>query len=123
MLTTKNQKAKDHAATILDTTSDKLSLENSFLAVYTKAKPGPGKPASPNIAIVILALGKLDQYNGLQLFQASNDRPPEPFQLESGEMLAARFNTPQWFKGEGGGLAHISVWVRTDATLPGTVEK
>ncbi|OCL06738.1 hypothetical protein AOQ84DRAFT_389989 [Glonium stellatum] len=118
------EKAKDHAATILNTTSDRLSLENLFLAVYTKLeKPGPSKPAPPNIAIVILALGKLNQNNKLQLFQALSDKSLESFQLESGDMLAARSNTPQWFEGKGGGLAHISIWVRMDATPPVTIEE
>ena len=61
MLINKNQKAKEHAATILNTTSNKLSLEISFLAVYTKLeKPSPGVHRSINTAIVILALGNLD---------------------------------------------------------------
>ena len=112
MLINEKQKAKEHAATILGTTSDKLSLENSFLAVYTKLeKPGPGVRGSVNTAMVILALGNLDRDNGLPLFQVSRERDFQPFRLESGDMLAAPEDMLQYFEGKGGGLAHISTWL------------
>ena len=116
MLRNENQKAKDHATTILNTTSDKLSLENSFLAVYSKRqKPGPGLTTPANKAVVILALGKLDRENGLPLFQVSMERGFEPFGLESGDMLAVPPDTHQYFEGSGGGLVHISIWVHANA--------
>jgi hypothetical protein len=69
MLISENQKAKEYAATILNTTSNKLLLENSFLAVYIKLeKPSLSIYGLVNIAIVILALGNLDWDNGLLLF-------------------------------------------------------
>jgi hypothetical protein len=69
MLISKNQKAKEYATTILNTTSDKLLLENSFLVVYTKLeKPGFGVRELVNTAIVILALSNLDWDNRLPLF-------------------------------------------------------
>jgi hypothetical protein len=65
---------------------------------------------SANKAVVILAVGPLGLSNGLPKFKVSADY--ESFQLKSGEMLGALYNTPQIFEGHGGGTAHISVWVR-----------
>ena len=60
MLINKNQKAKEYAAIILNTTSNKLLLENSFLTVYIKLeKLGPSVHGSVNIAIVILVFSNL----------------------------------------------------------------
>ena len=61
-------------------------------------------------ALVILALGRLGQNNGLQVFKGS-----EPFELDSGDILVTPYNTPQLFQGQGCGLAHISIWVRSVA--------
>jgi len=61
MLISKNQKAKEYAATILNTTSNKLLLENSFLVVYIKLeKPSLSIRGLVNIAMVILVLSNLD---------------------------------------------------------------
>jgi len=69
MLISENQKAKEYAATILNTTSNKLLLENLFLVVYTKLeKPSLSVCGLVNTAIVILALSNLDWDNGLPLF-------------------------------------------------------
>ncbi|KAF2175213.1 hypothetical protein K469DRAFT_684403 [Zopfia rhizophila CBS 207.26] len=107
------EKAKDHAATILNTTPDKLSLAKSYLARYAKLqKAGPFSPEE--YTQVILALGELDRTNGLPLLQVSKEW--KPFSLKSGKMLCVPHHTPQFYEGNGGGLAHISVWVRTDAT-------
>jgi len=66
---TKNQKAKDYTIIIFNTISNKLLLKNSFLIVYIKLeKPSLSKPVLLNIAIIILALSKLDRYNRLLLF-------------------------------------------------------
>ena len=69
MLNNDNQKAKDYTATILNTTFNKLLLENSFFAVYLKQqKPSSSLTTPVNTAVVILVLGKLNQENGLPLF-------------------------------------------------------
>jgi hypothetical protein len=69
MLISKNQKAKEYAATILNTTSNKLLLENSFLVVYIKLeKPSLSVRGLVNTAIVILVLSNLDRDNRLPLF-------------------------------------------------------
>ena len=70
---------------------------------------------SANKAVVILAVGPLGLSNGLLKFKVSADY--ESFQLKSGEMLSTLYNTPQIFKGHGGGTAYISVWVRKVTAL------
>jgi len=60
MLINKNQKAKEYAIIILNTTSNKLLLENLFLIVYIKLeKPSLSVHRSVDTAIVILALNNL----------------------------------------------------------------
>ena len=71
-------------------------------------------PGKSDRAVVILALGKLDWTNGLPAFKVSETF--KRFPLRSGDMLGALYDTPQYFEGNGGGLAHISIWVRTDTT-------
>jgi len=61
-------------------------------------------------AVVILAIGSLDLSNGLPKLKVSNDY--QSFQLQSGETLSALYDTPQIFEGRGGGLAHVSIWVK-----------
>jgi len=69
MLINKNQKAKEYAIIILNTTSDKLLLKNSFLAVYIKLeKLGPGVHGLVDTAMVILVLSNLSRDNRLPLF-------------------------------------------------------
>jgi len=80
MLINKNQKAKEHTIIILNTTSNKLLLENLFLVIYIKLeKFSFSMHGSVNTAIVILVLGNLGRDNGLLLFQVLRERGFEPF--------------------------------------------
>lgn len=110
------EKVRDYAATILNTTPDMVLNEKSYLILYNKLdKPISHTPEkSMDKAVIILALGKLDQRNGLQLFKDSN-----PFELDSGDILATPYSTPQIFQGGGGGLAHMSIWARSVAGAVG----
>ena len=58
-------------------------------------------------AIVILAIRLLDLSNKLLKLKVLNDY--QFFQLQSGEILSALYNTPQIFKRHRGGFIYISI--------------
>jgi len=61
-------------------------------------------------AIVILAIRLLGVDNRLLRFKVLKNY--QSFQLKSGKMLSALYDTPEIFKGRRGGLAYISIWAK-----------
>ncbi|KAH6667745.1 hypothetical protein B0J14DRAFT_170975 [Halenospora varia] len=101
--------ARQYAAQVLNTTPDNITLEQSYQIVYTYLKrpiTQVPKESTAGKAVIILALGRLDNQNGLPGFADTTES------LESGELLGTVLDRPQTFKGYGGGCGHISIWIR-----------